>query len=73
MTNGAGLIGSLHVEECIQIHIYCCEKKLKSIWIKYIKIKHDPLNLIYCRETGEEGEYIGIGNNFLTEHEQFCQ
>ena len=52
--------------------IFIAVKKLKSIWIKYIKIKHDPLNLIYCRETGEEGEYIGIGNNFLTEHEQFC-
>ena len=47
-------------------------RKFKSTWINYIKIKHDPINLI-AEKLEKRDEYIGIGNNFLTEHEQFCQ
>ena len=63
-TNGNGLTGYLHVEECKQTHSYLppCTQ-LKSKWIKDLNIKPDTLNLI--EEKVENNlEYIGTGDKF---------
>ena len=64
-TNGNGLTGYLHVEECKQTHSYLppCTQ-LKSKWIKDLNIKPDTLNLIE-EKVGNSLECVGTGDNFL--------
>lgn len=62
-TNGAGLSGSQHVEECKLIRIYH-STKLKFKWIKDLNIKPDTVNLIE-EKVGHSLECIGTGENFL--------
>lgn len=44
-------------------------RKRKSKWLKYIRIIHNTINLI-AEKLEKRHKSIGIGDNFLIEHEQ---
>ena len=61
-TNGAGISGCLHVEECKQIQYLSPSTKLKSKGIKDLNIKLDSLIPIE-EKVGNCLEHIGSGDN----------
>jgi hypothetical protein len=63
-TNGAGLSGVQHVEECRLTHYLSSCTRLKSKWIKNLHIKPDTLNLIE-EKVGKSKEHMGTEGKFL--------
>jgi len=63
-TNGAALIGSLHVEECKMIHIYLYVESSSLRRIKDLHIKPYTLNLIE-EKLRSSLEHIGTVKNVL--------
>jgi hypothetical protein len=61
--NGAGLTGSLHVEEC-KLICFCLSTKVIFKWIKNLHIKPDTLNLIEDH-VGKSLKHISTGGSFL--------
>lgn len=53
----------LHLKIQVDFYLLPCTN-LKSMWIKDLNIKPEPLNLIEER-VGSSFEHISIGNNFL--------
>ena len=63
-TNGAGITGCQHVEECKYIHIFPPCTKLKSKQIKALNINSAIPNFIR-EKLGSNLECIGTGDHFL--------
>lgn len=69
MTNSVVIFGSLHVERMNTDPYFSLCRKRKSKWLKYIRIIHNTINLI-AEKLEKRHKSIGIGDNFLIEHEQ---
>jgi hypothetical protein len=63
-TDGAGLTGGLHVEECELTYSLPSCTKLKSKWIKELYIRPETLNLLE-EKVGNRLKHIGTGKHFL--------